>query len=174
VRDIYVARATGTTWDAPTAVHADNWTIDACPVNGPAVAASGSAVAVAWFSQPGEDGHAFVAFSSDGGRTFGAPVRVDDVASLGHVGVTLLDDGAAVVSWVEFDRGASFRARRVDGAGMRGAPLRIAGGKGRFVSGIPRVIRQGDAIVFAWTESGGEDPGASQRVKVATAPLPRP
>jgi hypothetical protein len=174
VRDIYVARATGTTWEAPTTVHADNWTIDACPVNGPAVAASGSAVAVAWFSQPGEDGHAFVAFSSDGGRTFGAPVRVDDVASLGHVGVTLLDDGAAVVSWVEFDGGASFRARRVDGAGMRGAPLRIAGGKGRFVSGIPRVIRQGDAIVFAWTESGGEDPGASQRVKVATAPLPTP
>jgi hypothetical protein len=174
VRDIYVARATGSTWETPAAVHADHWTIDACPVNGPAIAASGSSVAVAWFTQPGEDGHAFVAFSQDGGRTFAAPVRVDDVASLGHVGVALLDDGAAVVSWVEFDGGASFRARRVDRAGMRGAPLRIAGGEGRFVSGIPRVIRQGDAIVFAWTESGGEDPGASQRVKVATAPLPKP
>jgi hypothetical protein len=120
--------------------------IDACPVNGPAVAASGDTVAVAWFSQPGEDGHAFVAFSQDGGRTFGAPARVDDVASLGHVGVALLDDGAAVVTWVEFDKGASFRARRVDRSGTRGAPLRIAGEKGHFVSGIPRVTRQGDAL----------------------------
>jgi len=172
VRDIYVARATGSTWDAPVAVHADNWMIDACPVNGPAVAASGDTVAVAWFSQPGEDGHAFVAFSQDGGRTFGAPARVDDVASLGHVGVALLDDGAAVVTWVEFDKGASFRARRVDRSGTRGAPLRIAGEKGHFVSGIPRVTRQGDALVFAWTESAGE--GGSQRVKVAAAPLPKP
>lgn len=173
VRDIYVARATGSTWDAPAVVHADNWTIEACPVNGPAIAARGSRVAVAWFTQPGDDGHAFVAFSQDGGRTFGTPVRVDDVASLGHVGVTLLDDGAAVVTWVEFDGGASFRARRVATAGTRGAPLRIAGGEGRFVSGIPRVARQGDAIVFAWTESGGGE-SSSQQVKVATAPVPAP
>jgi hypothetical protein len=52
--------------------------------------------------------------------------------------------------------------------------MRIAGSQGHFVSGIPRLIRQGGTMVFAWTESGGEDPGAAQRVRVAMAPVPKP
>src|SRR4029434_9739704 len=78
VRDIYVSRLAAGRWTPPVAVHNDNWDIDRCPVNGPAVSASGRTVAVAWFNALKEEGKAFVAFSRDGGRTFGAPVRVDD------------------------------------------------------------------------------------------------
>jgi hypothetical protein len=39
VRDIHVSRFTAGAWSAAVAVHADNWTIDSCPVNGPAIAA---------------------------------------------------------------------------------------------------------------------------------------
>jgi hypothetical protein len=173
VRDISLLRFADGAWQAPVTVHADNWQLDSCPVNGPAVAASGQRVAVTWFSQPGDDGHAFIAFSSDGGRTFGAPVRLDDVASLGAVGVVVLDDGSAVASWVEFDKGATLRVRRVAPSGERSPAQHIAGGGGRYVSGIPRIARHENTLVVAWTESMGEVPGAEQRVRVVSAELPQ-
>ena len=172
VRDIHVMRFDTSGWAGPVVVHPDGWKLDSCPVNGPAVAASGDRVAVAWWSAPGDDGHAFVAFSADRGKTFGQAVRVDDAASLGHVGVVLLDDGSAVVTWIEFgDDGARLRARRVEPSGAMSAAQQLAGGNGRYVSGIPRMARVGATLVFAWTESRGEEPGAAQQVVTATAPL---
>ena len=112
VRDIHVVRRDGESWAEPVPVFASHWQVDSCPVNGPAIAASGNNVAVAWFEAPNDEGRAYVAFSSDGGKTFGKPVRVDDAASLGHVGVVLLDDGAAAVTWLEFDNGSRFRVRK--------------------------------------------------------------
>src|SRR5688500_16481070 len=47
IRDIYVSRFENGKWSAGVPVHADNWEINGCPVNGPAIAASGQAVAVA-------------------------------------------------------------------------------------------------------------------------------
>ena len=37
--------------------------------------------------------------TKDGGRTFGTPVRIDSGTTLGRVGLTLLADGRALVSW---------------------------------------------------------------------------
>ena len=102
IRDIYVSRMEGDTWTPGTAVHADNWKIPACPINGPAVSARGNAAVVAWFTTQGEQGQAFAAFSNDAGRTWGTPIRLDDGTSTGKVDVELLDDGSAVASWVEF------------------------------------------------------------------------
>jgi hypothetical protein len=39
IRDVQVVRRVDGRWGAPRAVHDDGWRIDACPVNGPAVAA---------------------------------------------------------------------------------------------------------------------------------------
>ena len=118
-----------------------------------------------------DEGHAYVAFSSDSGKTFGKPVRVDDAASLGNVGVALLDDGAAAVTWVEFDNGGRFRVRRVEPSGARSAAKQIAGGDGRFVSGIPRIARLGNSLLFAWSETRGAEPGSAEKVVTATASL---
>src|SRR5205814_10730752 len=96
-RDIYVTRFTGDAWTVPARVHDDGWTIDGCPVNGPAISASGRNVVVAWFTAPKDEGQSFIAFSRDAGRTFSAPVRVDDGGSLGRVDVEQLADGSAVV-----------------------------------------------------------------------------
>ena len=38
----------GETWTEPVSVHHDGWQINGCPVNGPALGASGRDVAVAW------------------------------------------------------------------------------------------------------------------------------
>jgi hypothetical protein len=83
VRDIHISRFVAGKWTEGTVVHNDGWTIHACPVNGPAVSAHGRDVAVAWFTVKGDEGHAFVAFSADAGRTFGQPIRLDDATSLG-------------------------------------------------------------------------------------------
>ena len=163
VRDIYVSRFTGGTWTTPAPVHDDGWKIDGCPVNGPALSASGRAVAVAWFTAPRDEGHAFVAFSQDAGRTFSAPVQVDDAGSLGRVDVEQMADGSAVVGWVEFaDRHASFQVRRVERNGRRSAAVTVTDLGARRNSGYPRMARRGQELVFAWT-------GAGDRLSVDTA-----
>jgi len=174
VRDIHVSRFEQGAWSAPVPVHADNWTIDSCPVNGPAIAASGSTVAVSWFAVTGEQGHAYAAFSRDGGRSFGAPIRLDDATSLGHVGIEMLDDGTAAASWVEFaDQRARLRVRHVEPSGVRSAPVEVAGAGAMHVGGHPRITRVGKELVLAWTESKAEgDEGPDQQVRVAIAAIP--
>jgi len=181
VRDIHVSRfekgssaAAANRWSGPVAVHADSWTIDSCPVNGPAIAADGTAVAVAWFAMKGETGHAYAAFSRDGGRSFGEPIRLDDTTSIGHVGIEMLPGGAAAATWVEFTgQRARLRVRRVEPSGARSAAVEIAGAGAGHVGGHPRVARAGNELVLAWTESQAEgDEGPGQRVQVATARLP--
>ena len=162
VRDIYVARFAEGRWNAPAIVHADGWTIDACPINGPAIAARGRDVAVAWFMAKGDQGRAFVAFSHDSGRTFAAPVRVDDAGSFGRLGVQLLDDGSAAVMWVEKSSPRSqLRARIVSSAGMRSAPVTVADTEG---SRYPRMMRHRDELVFSWTDT---DKGSQLRTSRA-------
>jgi len=107
IRDIYVTRRVGAKWVAGAPVHNDNWKIAACPVNGPALAASGARVAIAWFTAPGDSGRVNVAFSDNAGATFSAPVRVDGGSPAGRVDVALLPDGAALVTWVERVGGAT-------------------------------------------------------------------
>jgi hypothetical protein len=151
IRDIYVTRLDRTAWSAPVLVHNDGWKINGCPVNGPAIAARGKDVAVAWFTMQAGQGRAFLAFSSDAGRTFGAPVRVDDAGSSGRVQVELLADGSAAVSWIELGKGPSqLRVRTVSPAGVRSRPADIALGLG---TQFPRMGAAKGELVFAWTEN---------------------
>ena len=168
VRDIYVSRFSGEAWTVPAPVHNDGWTIDGCPVNGPAIGASGRLVSVAWFTAPHDEGHAFVAFSQDAGRTFGAPIQVDDAGSLGRVDVEQMPDGSAVVGWIELaNRSAAFKVRRVERNGQRSAAFTVTDLGERRNSGYPRMARRGQELIFAWAGSGDR-----LRVETATARLP--
>jgi hypothetical protein len=155
VRDIHVSRLDSGRWTESAAVHADGWKIPACPVNGPALSARGRELAIAWFTVQGErGGRAFAAFSRDGGRSFGAPIRLDEAGSLGRVDIELLADGAAAATWIEFaNQRAQFRARIVQPSGAISPAVTVAGIDGGRASGYPRVSRQGDELIFAWTES---------------------
>jgi hypothetical protein len=169
IRDIYVSRFEQGRWSEPAAVHADNWQIPACPVNGPALSARGRDVAIAWYTVKQDQGQAYAAFSRDAGRSFGKPIRLDDGGSLGRVDVQVLPDGSALATWIEVADGrAQFRARRVTMDGARSTPVTVAGLAASRASGYPRVARHGDEIVFAWTETEGGTP----RVRTAVARLP--
>ncbi len=166
VRDIHFVRAQAGGWSAPRPVHADNWQINACPVNGPSVAADGRRVALAWYTGEGDDPRVQVAFSSDAGQTFGAPARVDDGGgTLGRVDVVLLADGSALVSWMSGGaEGGANKVRRVTPDGALGPVAVIAQTDPSRSSGFPRMARLGDTVYFAWTQFG-----KPPQVKTATA-----
>lgn len=167
VRDIAVVRAEGALWSEPRPVHADGWTIHGCPVNGPALDAMGERVVAAWYTAAADTPRVRVAFSDDGGRSFGPASAVDAGAPLGRVDVALLDDGAALVIWVEgVGANASVRLRRVGRDGTPWRPVTIAQVSSTRASGFPRFVRSGPRIVFAWIE-----PGKPSHIRVAAAKL---
>jgi hypothetical protein len=169
IRDIAVMRLTEHgTWEGPTHVHADGWQINACPVNGPALAAAGDRVALAWFTAEGDRPRVQVAFSSDAGKTFGDPIRVDETQTLGRVDAVMLDDGRAVVTWLEFSPGGSeFRARIVSPDGTRAPYMTVAPSTSDRQSGYPRMVRAGKHLIFAWTATR-----PTPQVKSAIVTLP--
>jgi hypothetical protein len=155
IRDISIVRLVDGRWSEPRPVHADGWHVDHCPVNGPAVAADGETVVVAWFTGARDTARVNVAFSRDAGATFGAPVRVDDGSPVGRVDVELIDGGRAVVTWLErAAEGAGVRLRTVSGEGESGASAIIGQSSAGRAAGFPRMARQGDRLVFAWTVAG--------------------
>ena len=168
IRDIAVVRQVDGKWTAPSIVHADGWHIEACPVNGPALASRGDTVAIAWFTGAQDTARVRVAFSTDGGQRFAAPVRVDGGTPAGRVGITLDENGDAIVSWLERvpPEDAEVRVRRVARSGAMGVPLTISRTKAARASGFPRIVRRGDTLVAAWTV-----PGDSARVMVGRLPL---
>ena len=155
VRDIYIVRHVNGAWTKPQPVFADNWQINGCPVNGPAVAADGKRVAVAWFTSADNTPRVKIAFSQDAGATFGQPIQVDDGESIGRVDTVLLGDGSALVCWLagNADSGA-IKVRRVRADGALGPPAVIARTDISRSSGFPRMARFGDEVQFAWTEFG--------------------
>ena len=170
VRDIHVARMENGKWSESKPVHADGWSVPACPVNGPSLSARGRQVALAWFHAKDNQPRAFAALSSDAGRSFGAPIRLDDDASLGRVDIELLPDGTALAAYMEFaEQRAQFRVRRIRPDGSKSTPVTIAGVANARSSGYPRMALHGDELVFAWTARVG----AASEVMSGVAPIPR-
>jgi hypothetical protein len=161
IRDIYVTRLSGGRWSMPLNVHKDGYKIEGCPINGPAVAARGKDVVVAWFTAPNEKDSSYLAFSHDSGRTFGQPLRVDEVSSLGRMAVAMANDGSALVGWVEFaNEKSQFKVRRIEANGTKHPPMTVANLSG---TRYPRLALAKGEVVVAWTETEKD----SSRVKTA-------
>ena len=153
IRDIAVVRQTASGWSKPRLVHADGWKIAGCPVNGPQLDARGSRVVAAWFTAGSDQGRAYVAFSDDGGGTFGAPVAIDDGKPVGRMDVVMLDSDTAVVTWSEQTAtGAELRARRVPRNGKPAASVKVADSSAGRAAGFARAAVLGKDIYVAWTE----------------------
>jgi hypothetical protein len=154
IRDISIVRLKDGKWSAPRPVFQDGWQLNGCPVNGPAVAAAGRRVAVAWFTGADQTSRVKLAFSGDAGETFGLPVAVDDGNPAGRVDVLLLDDGSALVCWLEkLPEGGAVRMRRVRPDGKLNEAITVAPSGTARSNGFPQMARVGDTLVFAWTGS---------------------
>lgn len=167
VRDIYIVRHENGAWKEPRRVHEDNWVINACPDNGPAVDASANAVAVAWWTGSGDQPKVQVSFSSDAGDSFGSAIRVDAGAAEGQVTVALLSGGrSAVVGWLE--NGQTW-ARFVSDAGVMSAPTSL--GSAPRHSRLPRwIVNPDGTVTVAWTsKKDGMSRVEMARIEVARA-----
>ena len=153
IRDISAARRTTTGWTKPAPVHADGWRMTACPLNGPAVAATGANVAVAWYTAPGERPVLRLAHSADAGKTFEAPVDLDTGDALqGRVDVAM-DANATWLVWLREDaKGQSVELARVpaNGKAQRTTLAQLTGrGKG---TGFPKIAVRGGIAYVVWTD----------------------
>jgi hypothetical protein len=82
----------------------------------------------------------------------------------------LLDDGSALVSWVEYAEGASdFKVRRVEQAGTKSPAIAVAPVSGGRASGFPKMARSGNELTFAWSASAADAGGAEGSLQVFTA-----
>jgi hypothetical protein len=164
LRDISIVRLSAGKWTGARPVHRDGWKLDGCPVNGPSVSASRKRVAVAWFTAVNDKSRVKLAFSVDAGESFGEPIIVDDGNPVGRVDTLMLDDGSALVCWLEkMEGGGAVRLRRVKPDGKTDPAVTVAPSGTARSNGFPQMARTGNTLVFAWT--GG-------RVLTATMPLP--
>jgi hypothetical protein len=155
IRDISIVRYVSGRWSVPQPVASDNWQIDGCPVNGPAISSAGRNVAVAWMTAANDKSRVNLALSTDAGKTFGRPIKIDDGNPDGRVDVVSLPAGGAMVSWVErVGQRTEARVRRVQANGTAAAALNVSGTTGIHYGGVPRIERSGNDLFITWTASG--------------------
>ncbi|MFN0123573.1 MAG: sialidase family protein, partial [Blastocatellia bacterium] len=142
IRDIFIVRQKDGKWSAPRLVFADNWRLNGCPVNGPSIAAHGRRVAVAWFTGANNAPRVKLSFSDNAGESFGAPVMVDHGNPAGRVETVLLDDGSALVCWLEkLADGGAVRVRRITPDGKRDEAMTVAPIGTARSNGFPQMAR---------------------------------
>jgi len=158
IRDIAITRGVAGHWSTPSSVHADGWKMSACPVNGPAIDAAGSDVAVAWYTAAGDMPAVRLARSRDGGARFDAPVDVERGATVqGRVAVAI-DDRQAWVLWVSGAGPAQslWLARYTPDLSRRLQRLRLgpllARGPG---AGYPQLVAHDGAAYVVWSDATG-------------------
>ncbi len=167
VRDISIVRRVDGAWTRPQTVHADDWLIAACPVNGPAIDARDNTVVLAWYTGAVAGGAILLAFSDDGGATFSAPAIIDDTWPAGRVGVQLAASGDAIVSWLDSDGDdGAVMLRRVHPTGRTGRPLRAATANVGRTTGFPRIAVLGSRVLVIWT-----DQQRTTRLRAVTIPI---
>jgi hypothetical protein len=158
IRDIYVARSENLQWLEGQPVADDGWEIDGCPVNGPAIAARGNDVAIAWFTMAGDLPQVRFARSGDGARTFGQVLDIDKDSAMGRVGVAILPDGHAAVSWLDtgVTKDGEIKVQLVTPTGELGPQYRVAQTKLSRPAGFPQLVVDRGDLILAWTDTSGE------------------
>ena len=158
IRDVVVRRHVDGAWANPVATGAEGWEIEGCPVNGPAIAAAGDRVAVAWFTAAGDTPRVRFASSTDGAASFGPAIDLDGAGSFGQVGLVLADDGAAKVSWWRAAQsgGTDLVLRTVALDGSLGEARVLAHSSAVQPVDVPQVVKFGDGVLVAWTSLDGD------------------
>ncbi len=152
VRDIYVSRNLDGLWQPGNPVSNDGWTIEGCPVNGPAIAASGKLVVAAWFTAANDRPTVKAAVSKNAGRSFSEPVVIPSKNALGHVGVSVIDRHSYAVSWMEKDNKGTYSVN-IRGVTLDGQLGRVhTAGRTSLFRTVPQMARIGDKLVLAWTD----------------------
>ncbi len=169
IRDIYYVRFTNNKWTEPKPVHTDGWSIFGCPVNGPAISTLNNNVAVAWFTKANDNPKIKVSFSNSNGEIFNTPIEVDHYQPSGRVDIELLEDGSAMVSWLDnIDGIAIIRLQRIYSDGSKDPTFNVSESSESRSSGFPRMVIKNDHAYLTWTNSGDTLTVRTMRVNIKT------
>lgn len=165
IRDIRVVRRLPDGWTDPVRIHEDDWRIEACPVNGPALIARGQDLVAAWFTL-GAEGipRVELARSQDAGASFTHLTTLGRGVALGRVDLAWWGDGF-VVSWLDqVDGAAQLQLARFDQDAALTEQRELTTLDAGRVGGFPKLVNlNGRRLLVTWTEPG---PGGTQ-VRVA-------
>lgn len=157
IRDNRVSYLRDGKWSKPAELGSENWHIEGCPVNGPAIAAQGQQMIAAWFSAEGNRPRVRAAFSSDGGMRFGTPVEVDDITPVGRISLAWRDHKTAVVSWMTapdpVTKKSHLALRTIHVNGTLGEIRRVLKVSAGRDTGVPQMVANDKELVLAWTGS---------------------
>ncbi|MFP6809868.1 MAG: hypothetical protein VB960_02335, partial [Pseudohongiellaceae bacterium] len=153
IRDISMQRYSDGEWTAPRPIHADNWRIAGCPVNGPSVSAKEEQVAVAWFTAKDDMPKVQLVLSPDSGDSFSAPILVASGDTNGRVGTTMLDSGEVAVSWIDTSEAdTKIMLSLFSSAGELLNNIEVAQTRASRQSGFPIIESVGDTVYVSWTD----------------------
>jgi hypothetical protein len=155
----------------------DDWRLPGCPVNGPRLAASPSAIALLWFTGAPHSS-VWAAWAPRAGSAFDGAhtVRVDEGAPEGRVDACFLADDTLVATWLEHEEGqASWRARALvpGAAGERprlGPPLFVAETSSDRASGLLRLLGDGDGALVACKDVRGSSVSLARLTLAPSSP----
>ena len=153
IRDMSIVRLIGDDWTTPQTIHDDQWNIAGCPVNGPAMAASGNDLAIAWFTASGGNPKVKLALSSDAGASFLPAITLSEENTNGRVGIAMLADRSLVVSWMETEgETAKILLGHYTPQGALKEKFTVAESTSSRSSGFPVITNSGNSVYMAWTE----------------------
>lgn len=148
IRDISFVRKVADGWTEPQRVHADEWLIAGCPVNGPAITKNKDGYWTSWFTGAENTPKVFVARMAPEEQEFGDTLRLDFGNPLGRVDVLSLGE-QVFVSWME--NGEEGRAyiclAAIDSEGLvhREKVLEVNGSRS---SGFPVLAKASEQSLF--------------------------
>lgn len=153
VRDISLVRwQQNNEWSNPIRIGEDHWKINGCPVNGPSIDAFDNTLVTAWFTAARGEGEVEVAFSMDGGMSFGKTFRVDAGNATGRVDAVMLNHNEAAILWMEPHGNEEFiQLRKIDVNGLKQPAITIAKTSEDRASGFPQLEILDDTLYIAWT-----------------------
>lgn len=157
VRDHHIARLDQGKWTSPLPLSQEGWSIDGCPVNGPALAVSGDHIVASWFTAEGGRSRVRVAFSTNDQLKFNETFNVDDTEPSGRIKVEWLNDQTALVIWLtatdSITKMANVAARKIFTDGTMGPIKRLIDINPGRESGIPQLVKNESGFILAWTST---------------------
>jgi hypothetical protein len=157
IRDVVVASSPdrGATWTDPVRVHADDWVFEGCPHAGPSMLVDErGTVHLAWWTGKERAAGVYYARSTDGARSFQAPVPlgVAGFSTPAHPQLALAAGGTVLAAWDD-GRGALptvlLRVSRNGGVSFGGQVVASDSGA---AAGFPVVALRGNQFTVAWAQ----------------------
>ena len=175
-RDIAFTRAAdGRRFAAPLRVSADEWRLDGCPDDGPAIAVDGgNRTHLVWPTRVTENGEPTIALfyaQSRDGRTFTERQRLPTEGVAHHPQLVVRRDGGVQAVWDESGDGARTIASataNVDGRGV--ARFTRVSLDGVTSASYPALAAGSDGVVLAWSDAS-EDPSTIRVTRLGSTSM---